>query len=170
MTRIRTISALTKGARLALGVGASLAIAGEPALAETLYDGSRSSCTTTNCGALAIGGTIFTFKSGATPVYIKPWQAMVFADAGECLRLDVVNRTGADLIMNVQSPGPEHYQTHVGSCSGCPLIKIDPAPHDGWYSVVVRTTNAVLADAFFGLRIGRYDSGNPNCGTPTPPH
>ena len=49
-----------------------------------------------------------------------------------------------------------------------PLIKIDPVPRTGYYTVVVSRYNASAGNVNFILRYGRYNTGNPNCQPPTP--
>jgi hypothetical protein len=143
-----------------------------PAQANNLFDG-HDTCTTINCGTLAIEGRILTYRdANGTPTAALPWSGMVYAAEGECLRLDIVARFGTTgpLLIQVQGPSFHRYNTyHVSpSCSSCPLVKVDPAPHSGWYSIVVRPVGGSWNDASFRLHIGRYNSGNPNCASPSP--
>jgi hypothetical protein len=143
------------------------------AQAGNLFDG-HDTCTTLNCGSLLIEGKVLTYRANngaGAPTHRLPWSAMVYADANECLRLDVVDES-ADLAMTAVTPNGYHlYRSDdpsSGSCPLCPILKIDPVPYGGWYSVSISTV-VTTADASFKLRIGRYNGGNPNCASPTPP-
>jgi hypothetical protein len=151
----------------------ALALFAAAAKANNIFDG-HNTCTTLNCGSLLIEGRVLTYRAGdgaGAPTDPLPWSAMVYADAGECLRLHVVDES-ADLAMVVtDSRGDAVYRSDDpgGVCPLCPIVKIDPAAWGGWLAVVISSPLVIPTDVSFKLRIGRYNGGNPNCAGPTPP-
>jgi hypothetical protein len=55
----------------------------------------------------------------------------------------------------------------VSSCSNCPLVKVDPTPDPGWYTLQISTWNGASIEGNFILLYGLYNSGNPDCASST---
>jgi hypothetical protein len=106
-----------------------------PAAASQLVD-ALSSATGINAAATLLTGTISAGRtSGSFAQNAEAWTAEVYASAGSCLRLQI-NTQGADLAMGVASPSPMNYYYDDDSAGSFrPVVKIDPAPYSGWYSV-----------------------------------
>jgi hypothetical protein len=153
---------------LGLGLAAFFA---PSAQGNNLFDG-HDTCTALNCGSLVIDGKVLVYRDSAgTATDRLPWTGLVYAAKGECLRLHVVQQS-IDLAINAVSPETQFMYRNDDSsgagCPLCPLVKIDPGATGGWYGVVISSPILGTADASFKLRIGRYNTGNPNCAGPTP--
>src|SRR5688572_1907575 len=92
---------------LALSVGGSVLFQSVGAQASNLYD-NLSTCTGINCEALSLQGTIFTHNA---PPSVMPWQAMVYAGQGQCLRLHTTSASPPEVSLFLQalSPRGERY-------------------------------------------------------------
>ena len=135
-----------------------------PALAGgEIFDPTIDTCTSLNCGATVIDGTILFSAANAAQ-----WTTSVYAGAGECLRIAVTSQY-TDLIATLSGPGGTLNRDDDGGGFLRPLIKLDPAPHNGWYTFSLSTFGAVPSTGNFEVRYGRYNHLNPNCATPTPP-
>jgi hypothetical protein len=151
---------------LIAGVFASLAIdIGQPSSALEFTD-PPGVCTTANCQSTVINGTIFRF--GGT---VFPWVAQTLAAKDQCLRIDILVQTaGTNLETVVTAPNGNIYRNdnrNIAPCTTCPLVKIR-TPVSGWYTISVSDAAGRPWQADFGMRIGRYNLTNANCGTPTP--
>ena len=104
-----------------------------------------------------------------------PWNAKFLIERGNCLRLEIVYTHFASpkLKMTVVSPDARTvYRRDTGSaspCANCALVKIDPAPESGFYSVIVSSTNGAVVDTDFHLLFGQYNHSNVSCAAPTTP-
>lgn len=132
-----------------------------------------NTCTTINCAAKTIQGSYTSIGFGLSAG--DTWVYQVLATAGECLRLEIT-QSSADTEMAVVSPDPaagaavNNIWADDDSGGGLrPLIKIDPVPRTGRYTVVVSRFSSASGNANFSLRYGRYDGGNPNCDPPSSP-
>ena len=133
-----------------------------------IFDPTSSSCTKLNCSSILVGATVKSFGD----VTAGRWVAEVFAGQGECLRL-FVSQEFTDLETVVVAPNGSVYRNDdggVGSGSDIlrPLVKIDPTPNNGWYTVSIGHFAGAAVTGNFQLRYGRYSSGNINCANPTP--
>jgi len=133
-----------------------------------IYDPTSSSCTTLNCSTISVGATVKSFGD----VSAGRWVAEVFAAEGQCLRL-FVSQQFADLETVVVAPNGAVYRNDDGGVGGGdgvlrPLVKIDPTPNNGWYTVSIGHFAGAAVTGNFTLRYGRYPSGNINCADPTP--
>jgi hypothetical protein len=140
--------------------------AASQAQAGPIYDPTVSTCQGLNCSSIVLGGTLFAVGSGSA----GQWVQEVFAGAGQCVRLQVLN-SGIDLAMTVVAPNGAIYENDQGggSCFNCPTVKIGSAPKTGWYSVNIAQYLGNPAEGSFTLAYGVYPRGNPNCSSPTPP-
>jgi hypothetical protein len=142
---------------------ATLLLVPLPSSAQTnIFDDTPSSCTGTNCSTLRIPGTLLNFSPSA-----GNWDINVFSFGGECIRLDVTSQ-GTDLEMVVVAPNGTVYRNDDRAISDLrPLVKIDPSPNNGWYTVHLARFDGSAVNANFVLLYGRYNSGNVNCSSPT---
>src|SRR5262245_6814544 len=140
-----------------------------PAAATQIFDPFNTS-TGINASATRLSGTI-TGRPGAGGFNAEAWTVEVFAFAGECLRLGVLSSSAGDLTLGAAAPNALTYFRDDDSGAGLnPLVKIQPTPFSGWYSVNIGSFGAqqnLYSD--FTIAIGRYNNGNPNCTAPTPP-
>jgi hypothetical protein len=115
----------------------------------------RDSCTDINCGAMKIRGMSQTDE---------PFVIQVYADFGECLRIDVTKQ-GKDAELLVINPNinVSMYNDDRDAADDRPLVVIDPVEYTGWHSILVGYWEASRKPTKFFLKYGRYDSGNPNC-------
>jgi len=140
------------------------------ALAGSKVRDGVSNCSIINCGVKAIDGHVDTDE---------PFVIQVFADVGECLRLDI-NKTRGDTTMVVIPPilfGREPADGNVFANDDTggvepfslqSLVKIDPTPSKGFYTVVIGKFDGA-GKANFRLSYGRFASGNVNCDDDTDP-
>lgn len=125
-----------------------------------------STCTDINCQSARVQGMVLSKGAVAANFTFN-----VYAEAGECLRFDVIAQTGIDFETVVIAPNGSVYRNDDGSpsCLTCPLVKIDPAPNTGYYAVRLAHYGGLAYSGTLFLQYGRYPTGNPNCSTPTPP-
>ena len=127
-----------------------------------IFDDTVSTCVTANCSSLRIPGTLLSFAPSA-----GNWDINVFGLPGECIRLDVISQ-GTDLETVVVAPNGTAFRNDdraVGDLR--PLVKIAPAPNNGWYAVHLAQFAGAAVNANFVLLYGRYNAGNPNCASPS---
>lgn len=153
--------------KIAVAVPA-VALLALPAVAEAgarLFDNSVSTCTTNDCSSQVFGGTVTNPASNN-----DPWVIQVFAAAGECLRLRVLEQA-VDLETTVVAPNGSVFRNDDGGlapCTLCSLVKF-AAPNRGWYTVQVNHFGGTASYSDLQIAYGRYSAGNPNCAAPTPP-
>jgi hypothetical protein len=145
----------------------AIVLAAIPTLSRALeFTDAPSTCTTANCQAIVINGTIFRFGGN-----VFPWVAQTLAVKDQCLRIDILAQTeGRNLETVVTAPNGAIYRNdnrNIAPCTACPLVKIR-TPATGWYTISVSDAAGRPWQADFGMRIGRYNLSNPNCATPTP--
>jgi hypothetical protein len=125
-----------------------------------------NTCEEINCHARTVGGAVLAFGSNA-----YAWVGEFVAGNAQCVRFDVTEQA-TDLEMIVISPNGAIFQNDdkgAGFCPLCPLVKINPAPIGGWYTVRIGRSTGTAVDASFTMLISQYNPGNPNCADPTPP-
>jgi hypothetical protein len=132
--------------------------------ASNIFDPSVSASATINTSAVRLDGTIHSFNASA-----NVWTIDVFANVGECVRLDL-NVEPADMELVVVAPNGSVFRNddRNGALDRRPLVKIASAPNNGWYTVHVSQFAGTATEGNFTLLYGRYTAGNANCGTPTP--
>ncbi|MCI0598669.1 MAG: hypothetical protein L0Y60_03965 [Beijerinckiaceae bacterium] len=152
------------------GAGAALLAAvgsGSASAQSEIIDSAFSNCGSVNCSATSIAGFV-----GSFDIYVQPWVGKFLAVAGNCLRLEMsfLRVPAADLEMTVIGPNPRHRFRNAGggTCTGCSLVKISPAPSTGFYTVVISSNTGFAVNTDFHLRFGQYGPGNVNCSSPTP--
>lgn len=96
-----------------------------------------------------------------------PFTAQVYSPGGECVRLEVTDQGAQDLEIVLVSPTGLVWRDDDGAGNNRPLVKAN-TDADGWYTVHVSQFAGDCCATIFQLRYGRYNSGNPNCGSPTP--
>jgi hypothetical protein len=127
-----------------------------------IFDDTVSTCTGTNCSALRLPGTVLNFAPSA-----GNWDINVFSSGDECIRLDVISQN-TDLEMVVVAPNGTVYRNDDRTVLDArPLVKIDPTPNNGWYTVHLARFDGSAVNANFVLLYGRHNSGNVNCSNPT---
>lgn len=142
---------------------------GGAALAETdIIDSDfGDECETVNCSATSIAAW-----AGTSSGQVLPWTAKFLAVAGNCLRLQMSFIANGNLEAVVVAPnGTTRYRNDQGGVEGCPncaLIKIDPAPASGFYTMVVSSADGTPVDTDFHVLFGQYPTGSPNCAGVTP--
>lgn len=154
------------GATAVAGVLVVTAFA-EASASTRVFDPSTSACNTINCSSESISGTVGGFGTGATANTL-PWTLQVFAIPSRCLRLEVTAQ-GADLEMVLVAPNGTVLRDDDGAGSLRPLIKFNPTPNRGWYTLQVARFNGDATGSDFTLRYGLYTLNNPNCAAPTRP-
>jgi hypothetical protein len=154
---------LTIGSLLTSAIALGLLLAPTVSFAQNIFDDTRSTATGTNVSTLRIPGTVLSGGPSA-----GNWTLNVFAQPGDCVRLDVASQ-GGDLLMVVRAPDGTVFRNDDRPGDLRPLVKINSAPNNGWYSVSLARFAGVAADNNFVLLYGRYNGGNPNCSSPTPP-
>ncbi len=107
------------------------------------------------------------YERNANNTQAIPFTIQVFSSGNECLRLSVVSQA-SDLETVLIGPEGTTWRDDDGGGSFLPLIQAN-TPIQGWYTVHISSFNGSGAASLFTLRYGRYNSGNPNCATPTPP-
>jgi hypothetical protein len=123
-----------------------------------IWDDTVDSCPGDNCSSLRIPGSLLAFGAG-----VKPWVVNVFGSVGQCIRLDVTSETH-DLEMVVIAPDNSVFRNDdrvLGDTR--PLVKIDPAPREGWYTVHIASHIGTALTEDFVLLYGRYNHSNHNC-------
>jgi hypothetical protein len=152
-------------------VRSALAIAGLIALASAahasrVFDPSLDPCTTVNCSSETISGTVGSL--GAQPL---SWTLQIFAQAQQCMRLEVTAES-VDLLTVAVAPNGTIFRNDdsgLATCPNCPLVQIGNTPNVGWYTVQVMQFAGGGAFSNFTLRYGVYPLNNPNCAAPTTP-
>jgi hypothetical protein len=130
--------------------------------ASNVLDPSVSISGIVNNSAVQLDGTIFAFGT-STGVYTVD----VFADVGECVRLDVTAQP-ADLELVVVAPNGTVFRNDDRPGDLRPLVQIAGAPNNGWYTVHLSHFAGAAIEGNFTLLYGRYNAGNANCAQPTP--
>jgi len=141
--------------------------------ATELRDDTFSTCTTINCSSLRFPGTLFNSGGGT---FANTWIANFAGGVGQCLRFDVTVPSAAvavgnlDLELVVVAPNGTVFRNDDRSpgVDRRPLVEIDPAPNNGWYTVHIAQFSGTPVNLNFVLLHGVYNSGNPNCSSPTP--
>src|SRR4051794_13475271 len=111
-----------------------------------------------------IGATVNGFGGTA-----GPWTAEIFSSGNECLRLDVTTEVD-DLELVAVAPNGNVYRNddRNGATDRRPLVKVDPSPNNGWYTVSVSQFAGTAVQSNFTLNIQRLPTGNVNCQPATP--
>ena len=133
------------------------------ALAGSLMYDPFNTCTSTNCSSQSIRGTYHSDAAGDR----DPFILQIYSGGGECVRLDVTAETH-DLEMVLISPTGRIWRNDDFFDDPRPLIEAI-TDINGWYTLQVSHYNGGNVIADFTLRYGRYNSGNPNCSSVTPP-
>ena len=157
---IHTVARLAALTVLVLGLPSASAWAGSKIFA------TGAVCTTLNCNAATVKGSIETNANGNR----DPFVVQVFSSGGECLRLAVTSQ-GADLEGVVVSPDGAVWRNDDGGvapCALCPVVKAITNTR-GWHTFQLSQFVGAATNADFTLRIGRYPSGNVNCAGATVP-
>lgn len=136
------------------------AIVTSGAWAGALYEAPLSSCGTTNCSGMTIRGI---HQSN------EPFVIQVYAQEGECLRLDVNTQTEDMVLAWITTYIWDSEIWDDRDFNGGdfrPLFVRDPVPRTGWYTVLVSYFDPDDRVGRFTLEYGRYPSGNANCQVP----
>ncbi len=140
-------------------------VVGTEARAGASFTDARNDCSSNNCRAQTLRGTL-----QRTP---ENFTIDVWAPRNSCIRLEIVSTSPFfDPAMAVLGPSFVESQIYIDDDSGGglrPLIKIDPTPINAWLTVVVMEFGRTLNPKNFVLKYGVYRSGNPNCVNPTNP-
>jgi hypothetical protein len=131
--------------------------------ASLLTDLTEDTCTANNCGSELLSGTVVRYIG----TFAYPWVAQAVGVTGNCLRFEVISQT-QDLEMTVVAPNGNVYRNDDQVGNDRPLVKINPAPNTGLYTIHISSFNGNPIDSNFQLRWNRYNGGNPNCASPTP--
>jgi hypothetical protein len=144
-------------------IATSLLTAGPAYAGGEIFAGGPFTCTTADCGATILNGTIKAFGPSA-----GKWTGEFFAGANECLRVFVFSQF-ADLQTAVVAPNGTTYRDDDGGGALRPLVKINPTPNNGWYTVSIGRFAGAASTGNFSLAYSRHNAGNPNCANPTVP-
>ena len=153
--------------QLALPVLVSLgALASTHAGAATnLFDPTVSTATKLDASAITLNGTLHDTNGNS-----QPWTSQFYAQAGDCMRLQVTSANGVDMKMVVVAPNGQVFRDDDSNGNLLPIVKIASAPNFGWYTVQIAHFNgAPQTNLDFVMKYGRYNNGNPNCANPTQP-
>lgn len=155
-------------AALVLGLSAQTT----PVLAGSLIaDTNISNCPTINCLSTSFVGVVIS----STVLGTEPFLAQIYAGSGECIRVDLTGPNGSgnsDFEMVLTAPNGTVWRNDNRPGATNPLIKVDSAPNNGWYTLQVSQSAGALSPAgshqtIFGA-YGRYNASNINCDSPTP--
>lgn len=128
-----------------------------------LFDPANT-CENKNCSSASYTGLITSGSYG-----VEPFIAQVYVNQGQCLRAEVVSAT-YDLEMTIATPRVRwNYYNDDGGSGTNPLVKIDNAPREGFYTIMLSNYNGAAAETKFTLKFGRYQAGNTNCIDSTAP-
>jgi len=153
-----------KSTLLASSILATLAIFGSgQAAATNLFNPTVSTTTVLDGASIELDGTLNDTLANA-----QPWVAELYVGAGECARF-FITTTAFDAKLTVITPNGFVFRDDDSGGSLRPLVEINGAPLAGWYTVQVSQFAGAPQNANFALKYGRYNFGNPNCGTPTQP-
>jgi hypothetical protein len=135
------------------------------ALAGSLIYDPYNTCTSINCSSQSIHGTYHSDSLGDR----DPFILQIYSFGDECVRLDVTNETH-DLEMVLISPTGRIWRNDDRAYpdNRRPLIKAI-TDVSGWYTLQISHYTGADVIADFTLRYGRYNAGNPNCSSVTPP-
>lgn len=148
------LSLARRAAVVALALGGTVAAHAHGAI----YNPTVSNTAVPNGDAQAISGTLN--DGGARGP--EPWVAQVYKGPGECLRL-FVSTTAFDSALSVGGPDGAVWRNDDSFGSQRPLVVVDAARRQGWYTVQVAHFSGRTANANFTLNHGRYVAGNINC-------
>jgi len=169
---MRTLSMPSSLIRKALVLGALIltmfaltlalpALQVDDAKGASLVSDPLSTCTTVNCQVSTINAQTLA-ALGAVP-----FTTQVRAGNNECLRIDATAQSTDTELVLVSPDGTVWRNDDTGGL--LPEIRANPTPSTGWYTVHLNHFAGSAVDATATLRYGRYNSGNPNCASPTPP-
>jgi hypothetical protein len=130
--------------------------------ATDLFDPTVSTSNTINATAVRLDATIF--ASNAT----APFIINLYAERGECLRVDVTTQP-ADLEMVVVAPEGGVYRNDDRVGDTKPLVQVASAPVTGWYTVHLSHFSGATIEGDLTFMYGRYSAGNANCAQATTP-
>ena len=134
---------------------AAMSVAAVPAGATNLL-GSTTSAT--------ISGTTFGFNGAA-----MPWTAEVYSLPNSCLRIAVTASPGTDLEAVVVAPNGTVYRDNDGGPGAFPLVKINPTPNNGWYTVSLNNQAGSAVSANFTATLQRLLPNSASCLPATTP-
>lgn len=146
----------------------ALTVATPKSEATEVIDSAFSLCTDINCTTTSMAGFMATYYANSQ----TPWVAKFLIVQGNCFRFDTSFVAAGSLKAVVIAPnGTTAYRSDTGGTggAGAPLVKIDPAPSTGYYTVVLTSADGGPLNTDFHILFGQYDSGNPNCAVPTTP-
>ncbi|WP_144259528.1 hypothetical protein [Methylocystis sp. ATCC 49242] len=131
-----------------------------------IWDTSVSTCTGLNCSSVVFGGTVMNAVGAST----ARWEGAVFANRGECLRLDETAMFGSGADDEMVVVGPNGTVWRNDDFSGLRPRVAFIAPQRGWYYVTIaHFAGNPNPEHDFVLAYGRYSgSSNPNCASATP--
>ncbi|MGQ0622790.1 MAG: hypothetical protein ACT4QA_23280 [Panacagrimonas sp.] len=127
----------------------------------------RNTSTGINSSSVAIRGNyVVDFNN-----HSLPWVSPVFVGSGECLRIDVTTQNSDLEAVFVDAAGNIFRNDDRGGSGSnflFPLLKISSAAR-GWGTLHITHFAGGGINGEFVFNLGRYNSGNPNCATPTAP-
>ena len=133
---------------------AAMSVAAVPAGATNLL-GSTLSAT--------ISGTTFGFNGAA-----MPWTAEVYSLPNSCLRI-AVTAQATDLEAVVVAPNGTVYRDDDGGPGTFPLVKINPTPNNGWYTVSLNNQAGIAVSTNFTATLERLLPNSASCLPATTP-
>ena len=104
-----------------------------------------------------ISGTTFGFGPSA-----MPWTAEVYAPANGCLRIAVTGQA-TDLEAVVIAPNGTVYRDDDGGPGLFPLVKVNPTPNNGWYTVQLHNFAGTAVSANFQATLQRLAVNSASC-------
>jgi hypothetical protein len=156
---------LTKYGWLSLLFAVFLLAGGGPAAATNMFSDRPEDCFRSpedlNCNSVIVKGTVL--QSSDFPV---PWVAQIAVREGECLRVDVTDQA-VDLEAVLIAPNGTVYRNNNRAGDDLkPLIKVNGAPQNGWYTLQLSHAAGSPVNTDFTLAFGRYFLNDPNHCTP----
>lgn len=145
----------------ALVVGGCLA-ATDPAMAGFQFFDARNTSTGINSNSQSYIGVYERNSNNTQPI---PFTIQVYSSGNECVRLAVTQQP-SDLEIVLIAPDGTRWRDDDGGGSNRPLVKANTTVN-GWYTVHISQFAGGTGAGNFTLRYGRYNSGNPNCATPS---
>jgi hypothetical protein len=151
-------SSVLAGGMLAAVVGVNVqTVRAEPSVFPTFV----RTCTALNCGSQPVRGVISGFVLANEG---NPWNGQFILASGSCARFDVATQS-ADLEMTVVSPDGRMF-TNDDFGNLTPRVVI-ASPSSGVHTVVLNHFLGDSVNADFFMQVSQYNSGNPNCASPT---
>jgi hypothetical protein len=150
---------LTKPVWLSLLCAVCLLTGGGPVAATNMFSPAPTDCSTVGCNSVSIKGTVLLSSD-----FAMPWVAQIATRPGECLRIEVTEQD-TDLEAVLIAPNGTTWRSDNRPNGDLrPLIALNGAPQNGWYTLQLSHAAGLPVNTDFTLEFGRYPVyDRPNC-------